>query len=236
MLKQDDYKLHISDRYNTELEDLKNRMLTMGGRVEQQLAAALSALTSLDSGDAERVIDRDYEVNEMERTIDESCATILALRQPTASDLRLVMAAIKVNTDLERIGDEAAKVARQAVRLSEEGASHSNFVELRHIGKHVTGMLHDALDAFARLDVDAAIAVVGDDNTVDREYGSALRSLMTFMMEDPRFIGAILNEMWALRSLERIGDHAKNIAEQVIYLVHGLDVRHGHMDEVKDQL
>jgi phosphate transport system protein len=148
----------------------------------------------------------------------------------------LVVAIIKVNTDLERIGDEAAKVAKQAVRLSEDGMSPSNFVELRHIGNSVAGMLRNALDAFARLDVNMAVEVVKGDVEVDREYGSAMRSLVTFMMEDPRAIGVILNEMWALRSLERIGDHACNIAEQVVYLVRGLDVRHGRLEELGDQI
>jgi phosphate transport system protein len=133
---------------------------------------------------------------------------------------------IKVNTDIERIGDEAAKIARQGIRLADEGASPTNFVEIRHIGSHVASMLHKALDAFARLDMDLAVDVVKEDNDVDKEYGSAMRSLVTFMMEDQRNIGPILNEMWALRSLERIGDHAANIAEHVVYLVRGLDVRH----------
>jgi phosphate transport system protein len=148
----------------------------------------------------------------------------------------LVVAIIKVNTDLERIGDEAAKVAKQAVRMSEDGASPSNFVELRHIGSRVSTMLRNALDAFARLDVEMAVGVVKGDTEVDKEYGSAMRSLVTFMMEDPRDIGAILNEMWALRSLERIGDHACNIAEHVVYLVRGLDVRHGSLEELTEKL
>ena len=232
MLKKDDYKHHISGQFNTELEELRNHMLEMGGKVEQQLASAIEALVAMDSGQAEIIIDRDHEVNQMEMSIDDQCASILARRQPAASDLRLVVAIIKVNTDLERIGDEAAKVARQAMRLSEAGNSASNFVEIRHIGTYVADMLRRALDAFARLDVEAAVEVVKNDSIVDREYGSALRSLMTFMMEDPRAIGSIINEMWALRSLERIGDHASNIAEHVVYLVRGLDVRHGRLSKL----
>lgn len=232
MLKQEDYQQHISARFNTELESLRNQMLEMGGKVEQQLSAALDALMNMDSGEAEMIVGKDDEVNQMEMAIDEECATIIARRQPTASDLRLVIAIIKVNTDLERIGDEAAKVAKQAVRLSEDGKSPSNFIEIRHIGIRVAAMLRQALDAFARLDVNQAVAVVKGDLEVDKEYGSAMRSLVTFMMEDPRDIGAILNEMWALRSLERIGDHACNIAEHVVYLVRGLDVRHGRLDEL----
>ncbi|MCB1698345.1 MAG: phosphate signaling complex protein PhoU [Pseudomonadales bacterium] len=232
MLKQEDYMHHISGQFNAELETLRNFMLQMGGKVEQQLASAIEALVAMDSGQAELIINRDHEVNQMEMSIDDQCASILARRQPAASDLRLVVAIIKVNTDLERIGDEAAKVARQAMRLSEAGNSPSNFIEIRHIGTYVADMLRRSLDAFARLDVAAAVEVVKNDSFVDREYGSALRSLMTFMMEDPRAIGSIINEMWALRSLERIGDHATNIAEHVIYLVRGMDVRHGRLAEL----
>ena len=236
MLKQEDYTHHISGQFNAELETLRNHMLEMGGKVEQQLSNAIEALVNMDSGRAELIINLDHEVNQMEMNIDDQCSSILARRQPAASDLRLVVAIIKVNTDLERIGDEAAKVARQAVRLSEAGNSPSNFVEIRHIGTHGADMLRRSLDAFARLDVDMAVDVVKNDTVVDREYGSALRSLMTFMMEDPRSIGSIINEMWALRSLERIGDHASNIAEHVVYLVRGQDVRHGRLEELGDKL
>jgi phosphate transport system protein len=236
MLKQDNYQQHISAKFNEELESLRNQMLEMGGKVEQQLSEALDALMKMDSGAAELIVNRDREVNQMEMAIDDECASILARRQPTASDLRLVVAIIKVNTDLERIGDEAAKVAKQTVRLSEDSMSPSNFIEIRHIGSRVASMLRNALDAFARLDVNMAVEVVKGDVEVDREYGSAMRSLVTFMMEDPRAIGVILNEMWALRSLERIGDHACNIAEHVVYLVRGLDVRHGRLEELGDQI
>ena len=234
MLKKEDYQQHISAKFNTELESLRNHMLSMGGKVEHQLSEALEALVKMDSGEAELIVRRDSEVNQMEMAIDDECATIIARRQPTASDLRLIIAIIKVNRDLERIGDEAAKVAKQAVRISEDGKSPSNFVEIKHIGAMVGVMLREALDAFARLDVDQAVAVVRDDDEVDKEYGSAMRSLITFMVEDPRNIGVILNEMWALRSLERIGDHACNIAEHVVYLVRVLDVRHGRLNELRD--
>lgn len=228
-MKKEVYQQHISAKFNTELESLRSHTLAMGGKVEQQLTMALEALLRMDSGEAEQIVRMDREVNQMEMAIDDECATILARRQPTASDLRLVIAIIKVNRDLERIGDEAAKVAMQAVRVSEDGMSPSSFVELRHIGTLVGVMLRQALDAFARLDVDQAVDVVRGDAEVDKEYGSAMRSLVTFMVEDPRNIGVILNEMWALRSLERIGDHACNIAEHVVYLVQGLDVRHGRL-------
>ncbi|MEM8564180.1 MAG: phosphate signaling complex protein PhoU [Pseudomonadota bacterium] len=237
MLKQEDYTHHISAQFNSELEGLRNQILEMGGKVERQLADALAALTAMDSGQAEAVIAKDEDVNKLEMLIDDQCSSVLARRQPAASDLRLVVAIIKVNRDLERIGDEASKVARQAMRLSEaNSASPSNFVEIRHIGNHVASLLRRVLDAFARLDVDSAVSVVKNDSIVDEEYGSALRSLMTFMMEDPRAISGIMNEIWALKSLERIGDHASNIAEQIIYLVRGLDVRHGRLEELADQV
>lgn len=235
MLKQESYGQHISGQFNAELESLRNQLLAMGGQVEQQLTTALDALMKLDSGVAESIVRNDDEINQMEMTIDDECATIIARRQPTASDLRLVITIIKVNRDLERIGDEAAKVARQAVQLSEGGMSPSSFVEIRHIGALVGVLLRQSLDAFARLDVTKAIEVVRGDAEVDKEYGSAMRSLVTFMVEDPRNIGAILNEMWALRSLERIGDHACNIAEHVVYLVKGLDVRHGRLSELGEE-
>ena len=232
VLKQEDYQHHTSGQFNAELETLRNHMLEMGGRVESQLSAAIDAMMKLDSGEADLVVGRDSEINKMEMAIDEECTTIIARRQPTASDLRLVVAIIKVNTDLERIGDEAAKVAKQVVRMSEGGVSPSNFIEIRHIGGRVAQMLRQALDAFARVDVDQAVEVVRCDRDVDREYGSAMRSLVTFMMEDPRDIGSVLNEMWALRSLERIGDHACKIAEHVVYLARGQDIRHGHLEDL----
>jgi phosphate transport system protein len=234
MIRKDDYQHHISARFNSELESLRNQLLAMGGVVEQQLTDALEALQKMDTGEAEAIIERDTEVNQMEMSIDDECATIIARRQPTASDLRLVMAITKANTDLERIGDEASKVAKQVLRISDDGESPSNFIEVRHIGEHVAAMLRGALDAFARMDVNQAVEVVKRDADVDREYGSALRSLITFMVEDPKCVGVILNEIMALRSLERIGDHACNIAEYVVYLVQGLDVRHGRLDELRE--
>jgi phosphate transport system protein len=232
MINQDSYKQHISGQFNEELESVKADMLEMGGLVEAQIFAAVHALVETDSGAAEVVVARDRQVNDMEVAIDDDCSRIIARRQPAASDLRLVLAISKVLTDLERIGDEAAKIARQAINLSEDTASPSGYVEIRHIGAHVATMVRNALDAFARLDVEAAVNVALEDKLVDQEYGSALRSLMTYMMEDPRAISPVLNEMWALRSLERIGDHARNIAEHVIYLVKGLDVRHVDLDQL----
>jgi len=236
MIKQESYKQHISAQFNAELEGVTNNLLEMGGNVERQVSEAVDALVGMDTGAAEVVIDRDHAVNQMEMRIDEECSHILARRQPAASDLRLVLAVAKVTTDLERIGDEAAKIGRQTIRLSESGASPSNYVEIRHIGNYVVGMLRKALDAFARLDVELAVEVVKADKTVDKEYRTAMRSLVTFMMEDPRVITSVLNEMWALKSLERVGDHTSNIAEHVIYLVRGLDVRHVELEELISQV
>ena len=237
MLHQDSYKQHISAQFNAELESVKNHLLEMGGLVEQQIGKAVESLLNRDSGLAEEVIAGDEQVNELEINIDEECSRILARRQPAASDLRLVLAISKVTTDLERIGDEASKIARQAVKATEEGSANtSSFVEIRHIGNHVSNMLRRALDAFARLDVDMAVQTVIADREVDSEYASAMRSLVTFMMEDPRTIGPVLGQMWSLRSLERVGDHASNIAEHVIYLVRGLDVRHVEPDDLVAQV
>ena len=177
MLKQEDYMHHISGQFNAELEGLRNQMLEMGGKVEQQLASAVEALVKLDSGQAELIINQDHEVNQMEMSIDDQCASILARRQPAASDLRLVVAIIKVNTDLERIGDEAAKVARQAMRLSETGSSASNFIEIRHISTHVAGMLRRSLDAFARLDDHAAVDVVKRTQPITK-WSAGVRKLV----------------------------------------------------------
>ena len=236
MATNDGYNQHISQQFNTELDTVKTHMLEMGGRVEQQLNDAVSALISRNSGDAEKVRRQDTEINSMEMSIDDECARILARRQPAASDLRLVIAISKGITDLERIGDEAAKIALQAIELSEQGESPSGGIEIRHIADRVSTMLRNSLDAFARLDTDLAIKVAKEDKLVDKEYGTALRSLVTFMMEDPRSISRVLNEMWALRSLERVGDHARNIAEYVIYLVKGTDVRHLKSSEIEAQI
>jgi phosphate transport system protein len=226
-LQGDQHRQHISGQFNDELDAMKQHLLEMGGLVEQQLGQAVDALLRRDSGQAAAVIASDQEINRMQVQIDEECSRILALRQPAASDLRLVLAVAKSTTDLERIGDESTKVARQAIKLSELPPSPPrNATELRQIGRHVANMLHDALDSFARLDINRAIEVVIDDDAVDNEYDSAMRSLVALMMEDARNISGVLHEMWALRGLERVGDHATNIAEQVVYLARGLDVRH----------
>ncbi len=236
MIDKDVYTHHISQQFNTELDEVKTHMLEMGGLVEQQVRDSISALINADSGRAEKIKADDKKINAMEVTIDEECVRILARRQPAASDLRLVIAVSKSVIDLERIGDEAGKIATQAIKLTETGESPRGYKEIRHIGNHVGYMVRDALDAFARFDIDMALAVAKEDKLVDEEYGTAVRSLMTYMMEDPRSISQVINVLWALRSLERVGDHARNIAEQVIYLVKGTNVRHVGIKEMTAQV
>ena len=207
---------------------VKTRMLEMGGRVENQVADAVRALEDADSELAETVINRELAIDALEMEIDEDCTTLIARRQPTATDLRLVMAVTKTIRDLERMGDEAKKIAKMAIKLSEEGSAPRGYVEIRHIANGVRRMLSDTLDAFTRYDADSALATLRADDQIDLDYKTALRELVTFMMEDPRSISRVMNIMWALRSLERIGDHAKNICEQVVYLVRGKDIRHGN--------
>lgn len=226
------YKDHISRQFNVELDEVRNHTLAMGGLVERQVSDAVASLIELDVEKAENVRLKDRDVNSMEVSIDDECSRILARRQPTASDLRLVLAITRVITDLERMGDESSKIALHAIGLAEGGDETRGFVEIRHLGAHVGKMVHDALDAFARMDVEQAVRVAEEDKKVDLEYGSALREMMSVMMEDPRSIRRILDVIWALRSLERIGDHARNIAEHVIYLVKGKDVRHAGLSEI----
>ena len=224
---------HISHQFDAELEDIRNRVMAMGGLVEQQLADAVRALSDIDAELAEVVITNDYKINAMEVAIDEECVQILARRQPAAGDLRLVIAVIKTITDLERIGDEAERVGRMALHFAETGGESKMLVGMSHLGEHVRSMLHDALDAFARMDTAAAVAVAKQDAKADREYESILRELMTYMMEDSRAIPNVVDVMWSARALERIGDRARNICEYVIYLVQGKDVRHVSLDQVE---
>ncbi len=226
---------HISQQFNEEMENLRNQVMKMGGLVEQQISDAVASLKDLDVPRAEKVIRKDHKVNALEVSVDEECARILARRQPAASDLRMVVAVIKTITDLERIGDEAEKVANMAVHIAEgDGRFHSRYSGIHHLSDYVSKMLHDALDAFARLDTEAAINVLHADDEADNEYQSLLRQLITHMMEDPRTISEVLDIMWAARALERIGDHAKNIGEYVIYLVEGKDIRHLDTEELEE--
>jgi len=227
---------HISQQFNMELDEIKSSLLEMGGLVEQQVSDAISAVVSVNLPLASRVVETDDTVNEMEVSIDEACNRILARRQPAASDLRLVLGIIKAVNDLERTGDEAAKIAGFAEQLDGEGVNSKGFVEIRHIGERVRKMVNMALDAFARYDTEAALQVAREDVNVDLEYGTAMREMITYMIEDPRSITRVLNIIWALRSLERIGDHAKNIAEQVVYMVVGRDVRHTGLSNMEKEV
>ncbi|MGE5241094.1 MAG: phosphate signaling complex protein PhoU [Bacteroidota bacterium] len=227
---------HISRQFNAELEDIRTRVLQMGGLVEHQIEQAMDALIKDNTALGEAVIMNDTQVNKMEVTIDEECNQIIARRQPAASDLRLVVAVIKTITDLERIGDEAEKIARMAVRLAGEERPKNNYAEIQAVGQQVRQMVHDALDAFARLDIEAAVRIAREDRQVDQKYDGAMRQLITYMMEDPRTISRMLNVIWAARALERIGDHARNICEYIIYLVKGKDVRHTSLDQVEKEI
>jgi phosphate transport system protein len=236
MINKDNLTQHISQQFNAELEEVRSHLLAMGGLVEKQVNDAVTALIEADSGLAQQVREIDEQINQMERNIDEGCVRILARRQPAASDLRLIISISKSVIDLERIGDESTKIAKRAILLTEEGESPRGYVEVRHIGDQVRKMVQDALDAFARFDADLALAVAQHDKIVDREYKTALRELVTYMMEDPRSITRVLNVIWVLRSLERIGDHARNIAELVIYLVRGTDVRHIGLTRMREEV
>ncbi|MDE1461681.1 phosphate signaling complex protein PhoU [Spartinivicinus poritis] len=235
-INSDAHTQHISQQFNAELEEVRNSLLAMGGSVEKQVSDAVRALIDADSELGKQVRKNDDQINAMELTIDEECARILARRQPAASDLRLVIACSKMSTDLERIGDEAAKIAGHAIELTEEGEAPKGYIETRHIGARVRRMVQESLTAFARFDTEMALRVAQEDKSVDLEYQSAMRELVTFMMEDPRSITRVLNIMWVLRSLERIGDHARNIAEHVIYLVKGTDVRHIGLKRMKEEV
>jgi phosphate transport system protein len=225
---------HISKRYNKDIEDLRNRVLAMGGVVEAQLSRAITAIVTGDSELGLQVAEDDYKVNELEVSIDEECSRIIATRAPAAGDLRLIVAIIKTITDLERIGDEAEKIGFLASKLAGMDRPPDSYRELKSLGTHVSHMVRDAMNAFARLDVVEAFEVVREDHDVDAEYNAIQRQCITFMMEDPRSIKRVMNVTWAARSLERIGDHAKNICEYVIYMVRGRDVRHTGISDASE--
>ena len=218
---------HVSKQFDSELESMRSRVLKMGGLVESQIRRALEALGSGDRALIDDVIANDHSVNGMEVAIDGDCSQVIVKRQPAANDLRLILAITKTVTDLERIGDEAQKIARMARSIHERGSSQPpHMVEVRHAADVALSMLRRALDAFARLDVAAAADVIRDDAAIDSEFQSLLRQLITYMMEDPRTITTALEIVWVAKAIERIGDHAKNMAEYVIYIVKGTDIRH----------
>ncbi|CAC9959775.1 Phosphate transport system regulatory protein PhoU [uncultured Gammaproteobacteria bacterium] len=217
---------HISQQYNKELESVKSKVLNMGGMVESQVKNAVSALIEQNDELAKKVAESDYKINKIEIEIDENCAQLIAKRQPAAGDLRLIIAIIKVITDLERIGDEAEKIGRHVQKLVSTKDDTGMHAELANLGEKVIAILHDALDALARMDIEQAAKVVETDKQIDEEFNRVSRVLVTHMMEDPRNIKNMLHVTWCARALERIGDHSQNICEYVIYLVKGQDVRH----------
>ncbi len=218
---------HSSRQYELDLEAIRSRVLQMGGLVEKQYFDAMNCFRTLNVAEADRIIATDIEVNQMEVALDDACTHLIVKRQPAANDLRTVLATLKVITDLERIGDEATKIARAAHRIHQRGLAPIAHEEIVRIMAASAGkQLHDALDAFARLDPKQATRLIVGDEEIDHEYRGVMRTSVTFMMEDPRTISAALDTMWVAKAIERIGDHAKNIAEYVVYIVEGKDIRH----------
>lgn len=217
---------HYSRQFDEEIERTRAQVLEMGGLVEEQLRRALRALAKGDSELGDQVAQYDYRINQFEVLIDEECSRMIARRQPTAGDLRQIMMIIKTITDLERIGDEAEKVGLLAAKLAVQERPASRYREIRHLGDQVSDMVSSALDAFARRDVSTAMEISQEDKKADEEYESVMRQGITLMMEDPRSIPRVIDTLWVAKSLERIGDHAKNIGEYVVYMVHGKDIRH----------
>ncbi|MDD2661834.1 MAG: phosphate signaling complex protein PhoU [Methylococcales bacterium] len=226
---------HISEQFNIELEDIRNKVLIMGGLVEQQIELSVEAYTSGNIELAEQVIKQDDEVDELEMSIDQECTQILALRQPTAFDLRMLMAVIKIIHEIERVGDKAQRIAEMAIKLVGVESRFPHH-ELEHMAELVQGMLHDALDAFARMTLEDVPSITERDENVDREYDNILRQLITRMMEDPRNITRTLDVLWTVRALERIGDHACYICEHLVYMIKGEDVRHLSQEELEKRV
>ena len=236
MTDQSHQRIHISAQFSRELEGVRDDVLTMGGTVESQITKALDALLDGNSELAEQVIALDSNVNELERSISDQCMRILALRHPAAGDLRLVLAVIKVTTDLERIGDEAAKMGRQAVLLSEIGVQEKIAAQVRDVAVRSITMVKNALDSFARLEAGDALSVILSDDDTDEAYANAREWLLLFAEENPASLRVVMAYLWILKGLERIGDHAANIAEQVIFLTEGVDVRHLDSQNTRDLL
>ncbi|MCG8379542.1 MAG: phosphate signaling complex protein PhoU [Proteobacteria bacterium] len=225
---------HISKKFDDELEDVRGKVLAMGGLVEQQLNSALKSLIEGDANLADTVIETEIQVNTYEVTIDQECTQILARRQPAASDLRLVTAISKTITDLERVGDEAEKIAKMGLELAEKQGPKSYYIGINAMGNLVSKMLRDSLDAFARMDSKDAVDVASKEPESDDQYSVILRQLITYMMEDARNISGALDAVMAARALERIADHSRNICENIIYLVEGKDVRHISIERMEE--
>ena len=228
---------HTYKQFDNELESVRANVLKMGGLVEEQIVNAVDALMKGDLELAERVEANDHNVNALEVQIDEDCAHIVARRQPTASDLRMVMMVVKTITDLERIGDEAAKIARMAKLIHKaERISLPRFSEVKYMSELVLDMLRKALDGFARLDATKAVDIARADQAVDEEFRLNLRHLITYMMEDPRTISVFIDILFVAKAIERMGDHAKNMSEYVVYMVKGKDVRHTSLEEIEKEV
>jgi phosphate transport system protein len=227
---------HYSQQFNADLDQIRDQVVQMGELVATQLQRALEALQSGTPDQAQEVIAQDYQVNAYDVDIDEQCTRILALRQPTASDLRLVLAVIKTTADLERIGDEAKRIARMAARVTSQHAGPNLNNRIEHLGHQVATMLQRALQAFMHLDIEEAIAVAREDERIDREYEGLMRESMTYMMEDPRAIPKLMDIIWSARSLERIGDRCCNICEYILYFVKGKDVRHTSLEKIQQTI
>ena len=227
---------HLSTQFDAELSGISTRVLEMGGMVESQVARAVYALTNFSAEIASDVLVTEERVNQTEIEIDRDLSTIIARRQPTARDLRLLIAISKTIANLERVGDEAARIARTVQRLVNSGVSSRLRLpvkDLAYEAELAVAQLRKALDAFARLDVDKAVEVLKADDLIDQEFEGLMRKLITFMMEDPRTISASIDIVFVAKAIERVGDHAKNLAEQIIYIVKGMDVRHNSVDDVE---
>ncbi len=227
---------HLSTQFDAELSDISTRVLEMGGLVESQVAQSIYALVNYSGETASRVLEQEEKVNEMEVVIDRDLSTIIARRQPTARDLRLLTAISKTIGNLERVGDEAARIARTVQRLVNTGVSSRLKLPVSDVSfeaELATASLRKALDAFARLDTQKALEVIKQDNRIDQEFDGLMRRLITYMMEDPRTISASIDLVFVAKAIERVGDHAKNLAEQIIYIVKGTDVRHNPVETVE---
>lgn len=228
---------HLSSQFDADLNSLSAHLLEMGGLVESQVLMAMKAFSGLDREIADEVMAKELEVNNYELSIDAQCAEILARRQPTARDLRLVMAISKAITNLERAGDEADRIARRTKHVVEDSAAHViNVAEIRLAGQMAASLLRRSLDAFARLDPIAAATIVHDDQQIDDEFRAFVRKLISYMSEDPRIISVALDMLFIAKAVERIGDHAKNIAEFVIYVAKGADVRHLSREQLSQEV
>ncbi len=225
---------HLSTQFDTELTSVSSQLMELGGLVESQIHRAIYALTQFSVDIANEVSENEARVNAMEIDIDRDLSSIIARRQPTARDLRLLIAISKTTANLERVGDEAEKIARMVRSIIQSGTSRAlPSLELRVAADLASGLLKKALDAFARLDVNAALAILKEDDLIDTEFDGFVRKLITYMMEDPRLISPSLDLLFLAKAIERIGDHSKNIAEFIIYVVKGEDVRHSPIDRVE---